>query len=88
MLNVINDILDFSKIEAGRLEVEPVKTEILSLLNNCMSIVSHNAEKKNLELLLSISESLPRTLYVDPVRLTQILTNLLNNAVKLVTNST
>lgn len=82
LLNVINDILDFSKIEAGRLEVEPVKTEILSLLNNCMSIVSHNAEKKNLELLLSISESLPRTLYVDPVRLTQILTNLLNNAVK------
>jgi len=82
LLGVINDILDFSKIEANRLELEIVKTDISKLLEQSLDIVKFQAEKKNLELLLDISKDLPKFAFVDPIRLTQILSNLINNAIK------
>lgn len=82
LLGIINDILDFSKIEAGMLDIEPVKTDMIELLQNCIDIVKFTAGKKELELLLNIDPEMPRFADVDPVRLKQVLANLLSNAVK------
>jgi PAS domain S-box-containing protein len=82
LLEVINDILDFSKIEAGKLELQPVKTDILELIEQCSDLITFNAEQKGLELLLDIDPELPKFAVVDPIRLKQILVNLLGNAVK------
>ncbi len=82
LLGIINDILDFSKIEAGMLELETIKTDMVELLENSAGIVTFTAGKKDLELLLDIDSSMPRFALVDPVRLKQILANLLGNAVK------
>ena len=82
LLGVINNILDFSKIEAGMLELEVIKTDLIKLMGQAMSVVKYSAEKKGIELLLNIPVQTPRFLYVDPVRLGQILINLLGNAVK------
>lgn len=82
LMNIINDILDFSKIEAGKLEIDEVETDIIELLEQTADIVKYNASKKGLELLLNIKPDLPRYIEVDPVRLKQILVNLLGNAVK------
>jgi PAS domain S-box-containing protein len=82
LLGIINDILDFSKIEAGMLELDPVKTDLIELLENCVDLVKFSAGKKNLEVLLNIDSNLPRYARVDPVRLKQILSNLVDNAVK------
>lgn len=82
LLNIINDILDFSKIEAGKLELDIVKTDVVQLIDNVIDIVKHSAEKKGLEILVNIPENLARFAYVDSIRISQILVNLLNNAVK------
>lgn len=82
LLGIINNILDFSKIEAGRLELEIAKTDLIKLLEQSMSVVKYTAEKKGLELLLKIPPQMPRFAFVDPVRLGQVIINLLGNAVK------
>lgn len=82
LLELINDILDFSKIEAGKLELDEIKTDIISLVEQTADIVKVNAAKKNVELLINIDEDVPRFITVDPVRMKQILVNLLSNAVK------
>ncbi len=82
LLNVINDVLDFSKIEAGKLDLEIVKCDMIELIEHSIDIIKHSAEKKNLEILLSIPDYLPRFAYIDPIRVSQILINLLGNAVK------
>ena len=82
LLGIINDILDFSKIEAGMLELETVRTDMIDLLENSIDIVKFAAEKKAIELLLDIDLRMPRFAFVDPIRLKQILANLLGNAVK------
>ena len=82
LLNIINDILDFSKIEAGMLELEVIKTDMIELLENSVDIVKYAASQKQLEILLDIDQTMPRFAMVDPIRLTQILANLLGNAVK------
>ncbi|MCC5930551.1 MAG: PAS domain S-box protein [Cyclobacteriaceae bacterium] len=82
LLGIINDILDFSKIEAGMLDLDSVKTDIIHLFESSIDIVKHTAGKKNLELLLDLDYSMPRSAVVDPLRLKQILVNLLGNAVK------
>lgn len=82
LLGVINDILDFSKIESGMLELESVKTNIVQLFESSIDIIKHTAGKKNLELLLDLDYTMPQCARVDPVRLKQILVNLLGNAVK------
>ena len=82
LLDIINDILDFSKIESGKLELEYLKTDIISLTEQTIDIVKFQATKKNIELLINIKPGLPDIAVVDPVRLKQILTNLLGNAIK------
>lgn len=82
LLDTINDILDFSKIEAGRLELEIVETDLVDLLGQAVDMVRFQAAQKGLELLLRIHPGTPRLVMADPVRLRQILANLLGNAVK------
>lgn len=82
LLGIINDILDFSKIEAGMLELEIIRTDMIQLFENSVDIIKYSAGKKNLEVLLNVDIDMPRFAMVDPVRLKQILANLLGNAVK------
>ncbi|GAB6088897.1 response regulator [Spirochaeta dissipatitropha] len=82
LLEVVNDILDFSKIEAGMLELESVKTDLPELLEQVSDLVKFTADQKNIEVLLSLDSRAPRHIYVDSVRLKQVLSNLMSNAVK------
>lgn len=82
LLRLINDILDFSKIEAGKLEMECVPFHLESVLENVASFISLQADKKNIELLFRIDEHIPALLRGDPLRLSQVLLNLMTNAVK------
>jgi signal transduction histidine kinase/DNA-binding response OmpR family regulator/HPt (histidine-containing phosphotransfer) domain-containing protein len=82
LLAIINDILDFSKIEAGRLEVEHVPFFLDDVLANVASVTSQLAADKRLEYLFHVPPSIPRHLVGDPLRLEQVLINLVNNAVK------
>lgn len=85
LLDIINDILDFSKIEAGKLELSIEKTDIFDLGNQIISMIAFQADSKKLEVLLNISHDIPRFVWTDPIRLRQILVNLLGNAVKFTT---
>lgn len=82
LLEVISDILDFSKIESGKMELEIIKTDIIQLFENVTDIIKVMASKKGLELLLFIKQGTPRYAYIDPIRVKQILVNLMSNAVK------
>jgi len=82
LLGIINDILDFSKIEAGKLDLEKTEFRLEQVLENLSSIVSPRAQDKNLEFLVAAPQDLPPVLVGDPLRLGQILINLVNNAVK------
>ncbi|MBF0627747.1 MAG: response regulator [Magnetococcales bacterium] len=82
LLNIINDILDFSKIEAGKLALESVPFQLEEILGHVIGLVEHKAREKGLEILLSMPHDLPRALQGDPLRLGQVLTNLIGNAVK------
>jgi two-component system, sensor histidine kinase and response regulator len=83
LLGIINDILDFSKIEAGKLDMEAVDFNLEDVLENLGNLVTVKAgEKKNLEVLFATGVDVPRFLVGDPLRLGQILINLVNNAVK------
>ncbi|TRZ44335.1 PAS domain S-box protein [Robertkochia solimangrovi] len=82
LLDIINDVLDFSKIEAGKLELNIEKIDLLELCSQTMDIIKHQAHAKSLEVLLDIPPLIDRFIYADTVRLRQILTNLLGNAVK------
>ncbi len=82
LLGIINDILDFSKIEAGKLELDPVRTDLIKLAEQAMDIIKVRTANKDIELLLNIPMDLPRYVIVDPLRLNQILINLLSNAGK------
>src|SRR5208282_4597830 len=82
LLGIINDILDFSKIEAGKLDVETIDFRLDQVLDNLSSVVSQKAQDKNLEFLIAAPHDLPPNLIGDPLRLGQILINLVNNAVK------
>jgi len=82
LLGIINDILDFSKIEAGRLEVEEVPFFLDDVLANVASVTSQKAADKGLEFLFDVPPAVPRHLCGDPLRLGQVLINLINNGVK------
>lgn len=82
LLGVISDILDFSKIESGKLELELIRTDIIQLIENASDIIKVHAAGKGVELLLNIQPGMPRYALVDPIRLKQILVNLMSNAVK------
>jgi PAS domain S-box-containing protein len=82
LLGIINDILDFSKIEAGKLEVEETEFSLAKVLDDLSSVVGQKAHDKNLEFLIASPDNLPPSLVGDPLRLGQILINLVNNAIK------
>jgi signal transduction histidine kinase/CheY-like chemotaxis protein len=82
LLSIINDILDFSKIEAGKLNVEHINFDLRSVLDSVANISSLKAIEKNLELCFNIDDDVPIHLIGDPLRLGQVLLNLLNNAIK------
>jgi signal transduction histidine kinase/CheY-like chemotaxis protein/HPt (histidine-containing phosphotransfer) domain-containing protein len=82
LLTVINDILDFSKIEAGKLTLAAQPFILNELIEHSVQLFSAKALEKGLLLEWSTDESIPSTLVGDPVRLTQVLTNLIGNAVK------
>ena len=82
LLGLINDVLDYSKIEAGRLELESTEVDLLQIIEEVSELVEQEAMHKQLELLLDIDMDIPTPLYGDPLRLRQILINLLNNAIK------
>ena len=82
LLGIINDILDFSKIEAGKLTMEQTEFRLENVLDNLSGVVSQKAHEKNLEFLVAAQQDLPPALVGDPLRLGQVLINLVNNAVK------
>lgn len=82
LLGIINDILDFSKIEAGKLELETIAFNLDDVLNNLSSLMSAKAEEKGLQIHFTIGCDVPLYLIGDPLRLGQVLLNLVNNAVK------
>jgi signal transduction histidine kinase/DNA-binding response OmpR family regulator len=82
LLAIINDILDFSKIEAGRLEIEETSFRLDDVLDNLATMTGGRAEEKHLRLEFNIAQNVPLSLFGDPLRLGQILINLLGNAIK------
>lgn len=82
LLGIINDILDFSKIEAGKLDIEETNFSLDDVLENLAGMVNMKAEEKGLEMLFKRDVTVPNALIGDPLRLGQILVNLLQNAIK------
>lgn len=82
LLDVISNILDISKIETGKLELKPEFTNIRRLLEQAMNIARGTAVEKGLRLVLRVEDTTPRRIFVDAIRLKQVLVNLLGNAVK------
>ncbi len=82
LLALINDILDFSKIEAGKVELEKIEFSIAELLNSIIQTMKFRAEEKNLQLDLKVAEEIPDFVIGDPTKLSQIMNNLVGNAIK------
>jgi signal transduction histidine kinase/HPt (histidine-containing phosphotransfer) domain-containing protein len=82
LLSIVNDILDFSKIESGKLELNPVEYYMASLLNDIVTLVVTRLGEKPIMFHLDIDDDLPAKLYGDDLRIKQVFTNLLTNAVK------
>lgn len=82
LLSLVNDVLDFSKIEAGRLSLEKVNFNLETLLEEVVDEFAQAARQKQLELILVLERELPRCLMGDPVRIKQVIYNLVGNALK------
>jgi signal transduction histidine kinase/DNA-binding response OmpR family regulator/ABC-type amino acid transport substrate-binding protein len=82
LLQIINDILDFSKIEAGRMEFLPVHFNLMDLFDNICSMNRFMAESRGIEFYSSFTDDTPHIVYGDDNRIRQIITNLVNNAIK------
>ena len=82
LLGIINDILDFSKIEAGKLSIEKITFDIDEMMSNIANMIGQKCSEKNLELIFHFPHDLPHKLIGDPLRLSQILINYGNNAIK------
>lgn len=82
LLDAINDILDFSKIDSNKLDIENQVSELREIIQDAAALVTPQAEKKNLDFQLEILPDVPNLIFIDPVRLRQVLINLLYNAVK------
>ena len=86
LLQILNDILDFSKIEAGKLEVESIPTNVREVAEGAVHLMESIANAKAIELSAVVAPELPAWMLCDPVRLRQVLLNLLGNAVKFTRN--
>jgi len=82
LLGIINDILDFSKIEAGKFTIESINFQLEDVLNTVSNLILQKADEKGLKIVFSTSQNIPFSLVGDPLRLGQVLINLVNNAVK------
>jgi signal transduction histidine kinase/CheY-like chemotaxis protein len=82
LLTVINDILDFSKMEAGKLDLDPISFDLRDCLEETMKAVAHKADEKGLELICYVRPEVPDRVVGDPVRLRQVVVNLVGNAIK------
>ncbi len=82
LLGLVNDILDFSKIEAGKMDIIPVDYELSSVLNDLVTMIQNRADAKGLELIVKVDPGIPNRLHGDEIRLKQVVTNILTNAVK------
>jgi CheY-like chemotaxis protein len=82
LLSIINDVLDFSKIEAGKLELEDTEFDLESILESVSNVTAMRAEEKGLEIAYAVDPNVPRLLRGDPLRVGQVLINLISNAVK------
>ncbi len=82
LLGLINDILDFSKIEAGRLDLESVPFEVRALVDEVVAVQAETAREKGVDLVVECADDVPATLTGDPTRLSQVVANLVSNAVK------
>lgn len=82
LLAQVNGILDYSKLESGQMEVIPVEYDLAQMINGLVTSVSARAKSKGLNLETNIDTELPATLFGDDVRLSQIMANLLTNAIK------
>ncbi|WP_339135012.1 MAG: cache domain-containing protein [Candidatus Electrothrix sp. GW3-4] len=82
LLEIINDILDFSKIEAGMLTLEKIYFGLSGLFDKLMLMFTEQSQRKNLQLILDLSSDLPEHVIGDPMRLYQVLSNLIGNAIK------
>lgn len=82
LLTTINDILDLSKLESGKMDIVPTQYEISSMFSDLVNLVWIRAHQKDLEFKVDIDPEIPSMLYGDEVRIKQVVTNLLTNAVK------
>jgi signal transduction histidine kinase/CheY-like chemotaxis protein/HPt (histidine-containing phosphotransfer) domain-containing protein len=82
LLAIINDILDFTKIEEGKMDIVEVEYQLSSVINDVSNMIYFKAREKNLTFVTDVDENLPDHLYGDVVRVRQVITNILNNAVK------
>ncbi|MEX1667617.1 ATP-binding protein [Zhongshania guokunii] len=82
LLTIINDILDFSKLEAGKLVLDSAPVNLREVIEDTLQLLAPDSAGKQLELILTIQEGTPETVLSDALRLRQILTNLINNAIK------
>jgi len=82
LLGIINDILDFSKIEAGKLNIEKIDFDIYKVISDVIELIEIKAEEKDLELVVGYGEGVGKNFWGDSLRISQILTNLLGNAIK------
>jgi len=82
LLAIIEDILDFSKIEAGKLEIEEIPMPLASVVEKACGMLAHLALSKEVELTLFIDPQIPENVLGDPLRLRQVLVNIINNAIK------
>ena len=82
LLSIINSILDFSKIEDGKMEIMQVKYDVADMINNLVNSIQERARAKSLDFIVNVDEKLPVALMGDDVRITQVIMNLLTNAVK------
>ena len=86
LLAIINDVLDFSKLEAGKLILESIPFPLRSTLDEVVTLLAHSSHDKGLELTLNIKSDVPDNVIGDPLRLQQIITNLVGNAIKFTEN--
>lgn len=82
LLRIVNDILDFSKIEAGKLKMEQLEFNLDQVISKSIELLIPKAREKNLEMIYHLSCDIPEQLIGDPLRLGQVVTNLVSNAVK------
>ena len=82
LLGIINDILDFSKIEAGKLQIEEAPLSLRELIEEVFDMFQEKIQEKQLECMVDIAPEVPRKVVTDPLRLRQVLVNLLSNALK------